>query len=289
MSSLKVGFLGLGAMGQNMARNLHKHGLLAGLWNRSPEKTRRLAAELGCAAAATAAELARRCDALVLCVSADAAVLAVVAALKPALRQGTLVMDCSTVSRDTAQQAARELAELGVAFLDAPVSGGVEGARNGTLSIMCGGAPEAFAKAQPVLKAMGQRLVLMGPVGSGQATKAVNQVLAAGLNQAVCEALAFAQALGLPLEQVIDVVGSGAAGNWFINHRGKTMTKDVFAPGFKLALHHKDLDICLKMAQTAGVPLPLSAQTRDDYARLMREGYADEDISALYRLKRPAT
>ncbi len=277
--------MGLGAMGQAMARNLSRRGMLAGVWNRTRSRADTLAAELGCWSAPTPAELAGRCDALVLCVSADSDVLEVNAALTPGLRAGALVIDCSTVSRETAQRAAGELAEVGAELLDAPVSGGVEGARNATLTIMCGGTPEVFQKAQPVLSAIGQRIVHMGPVGSGQATKAVNQVLCAGINQAVCEALVFARALALPLEQVIDVIGSGAAGNWFINHRGKTMVKDVFTPGFKLALHHKDLNICLKMAETAKVAIPLAAQTREEYERLMHDGHGGDDISGLFRLR----
>ena len=270
-----------------MARNLAKAGLLSGVWNRSGDKAAALAAELGCVAAAEPAVLARACEILLTCVSADADVLAVVAALRPGLRAGSLVIDCSTVARETAQRIASELAARGAEFLDAPVTGGVEGARKGTLTLMCGGSPAAFARAQPVLQAIGQRALHMGPAGSGQATKAVNQVLAAGINQAVCEALAFARALELPLDEVIDAIGSGAAGNWFINHRGKTMTRGVFAPGFKLALHHKDLNICLAMAKAAGAgpELALSRQTRDEYARLMQQGFGEEDISALFRLR----
>ncbi len=286
MSTLKVGVLGLGAMGSHMARNLAKHHLLAQIWNRSRAKTLALASELDCKAAASPAELAHDCAILLSSVSADADLLEVVGALKPGLRRGSLLIDCSTVARETAQRAAHEVSERGAEFLDAPVSGGVEGARKGTLTVMCGGSAKAFTRAKPVLQAIGQRALYMGPIGSGQATKAVNQVLAAGINQAVCEALAFAQALELPLDEVIDAIGSGAAGNWFINHRGKTMTRGQFAPGFKLALHHKDLNICLAMAKSAGVALALSAQTRDDYARLMREGFGNEDISALFRLRR---
>ena len=126
-----------------------------------------------------------------------------------------------------------------------------------------------------------------GASGAGQSTKAVNQVMCAGINQAVTEAMAFATALDLPLDKVVDVVGSGAAGNWFVNQRGKTMVRDQYTGfGFKLALHHKDLAICLEMAEANAGDLPLSKQTLDDYAELMRHGFGDEDISALFRLKR---
>ncbi len=283
---MKTGFIGLGAMGQSMARNLAKHDLLGMLWNRSREKADTLAGELGCVVAANPAEVARNCEVVVLCVSADADVKAVIAALEPGLDAGKVVVDCSTISAETARQSAHRLYERGVDFLDAPVSGGTEGARLGTLSIMVGGEIHAFERVLPVLKAMGQRIVHLGPVGAGQSAKAVNQVMAAGINQAVTEAMAFATALGLPVEKLIEVIGSGAAGNWFINHRGLSMVEGRYPPGFKLALHHKDLKICQEMARHLGAELPLASDTLKDYETLMADGHGDEDISALYRLKR---
>ena len=140
-------------------------------------------------------------------------------------------------------------------------------------------------KARPVLDSMCARIIYMGKTGMGQGTKAVNQIMAAGINQAVTEALAFAQAEGLPLEKVIDVVAGGAAGNWFLDHRGLTMTQQNFQPGFKLALHQKDLKICLSMANKNSADLPLVQQTVVDYQQLINAGFADEDISALFRLK----
>lgn len=282
---MKTGFIGLGAMGMPMARNLHKAGLLAAVYNRSPEKAKALAAELGCAACASVAALARLCDAVVLCVSADADVSQVVDALASSLRNGALVLDCSTVSAATARQAATKLAESGVDFLDCPVSGGTEGAKNATLAMMCGGSEAAFARAQPVLQALGKRLALMGPVGAGQATKAVNQIVVAGVAQAVSEALAFAEAQGLSLDKVIDVVGSGAAQSWFLTHRGPNMMRMSFPLGFKVALHDKDLNIVQQMAAAQGVQLPVVEMTRIHYRRLMDSGHGDEDISALFRLK----
>jgi len=134
---------------------------------------------------------------------------------------------------------------------------------------------------------MGGKIIHMGPIGAGQATKAVNQVMAAGINQAVTAALAFGQAQGLPMAQVVNVVSGGAAGNWFLAHRGKTMLEGIYEPGFKLALHHKDLQICQAMAERQGLSIDFLDQTLTDYQQLMAEGYGDEDISALYRLKRP--
>lgn len=282
---MKTGFVGLGAMGAPMARNLHKAGLLAAVYNRSPEKARTLAAELGCVAAGSAAELSGLCNAVVLCVSADADVLQMVEALAPGLKRGALVIDCSTVSAATARRASEQLAARGIDFLDCPVSGGTEGAKHGTLAIMCGGSDAAFQRAQPLLGALGKRVALMGPSGSGQATKAVNQIVVAGVAQAVSEALAFAQAQGLSLEKVIELVGSGAAQSWFLTNRGPNMMRMDFPLGFKVALHDKDLKIVQDMAAAAGAQLPVVEMTRIHYRRLMEAGHGDEDISSLFRLK----
>ena len=159
---MRVGFVGLGAMGAHMARNLHKAGLLTSLWNRTGEKARALAAELGLQAPATLAQLAAGVEAVVSCVSADADVLEVTGALAPALASGSLVIDCSTTASDTARRAAELLQRRKSEFLDCPVSGGVEGAREGTLAIMAGGAPEAFERARPILSAMGRTITLFG-------------------------------------------------------------------------------------------------------------------------------
>jgi 3-hydroxyisobutyrate dehydrogenase len=284
---MKTGFIGLGAMGAPMARNLAKRNLLASVWNRTESKAVSLAAELGVTAALSPATLAAQVDAVALCVSADADVLAMVEALLPELRPGHIVIDLSTVSADTARAAAAKVRERGADFLDAPVTGGVEGAKHGTLAIMVGGRAETLERARPVLEALGRRVVHFGDTGLGQAAKAVNQVMAAGINEAVTEALAFGARLGLDLSKVIDVVSGGAAGNWFLEKRGPTMTQDVFQPGFKVALHSKDLAICQAMAESLGADLPLAGMTLEHYARLIAEGHGDEDISALYRLKRP--
>lgn len=282
---MQVGFIGLGAMGLGMARNLAKAGLLAGVYNRTAAKAQALAAELGVTDYGTIQSLAASMDVVLTCVSADSDVLAVVAAIAETAKAGMVVVDMSTVSSGTAQQAAALLQAKGVAFLDAPVSGGVEGANNGTLSIMIGGDADTLDKVRPVLEAISSRIIHIGPTGSGQATKAVNQVMCAGINQAVTEALAFAAAQNLPMEKVIDAVAGGAAGNWFLDKRGKTMTSGTFAPGFKLALHHKDLKICQRMAENAQVAIPLSVMTITEYEQLMAAGHGDEDISVLYRLK----
>lgn len=283
---MKTGIIGLGAMGEPMARNLHAAGFLVTLWNRTAAKAQQLAAEIGVPVAADPASLAQQCELIILSVSADEDLLQVIDALLPGLQADTVVLDTSTVSRETATKAATRLRPVAVAFLDAPVSGGIEGARKGTLAMMIGGDAAVIDRARPVLGVIAARIEHMGPVGSGQATKAVNQIMAAGINQAVTEALAFAMALELPLDKVIDVLGSGAAGNWFLTHRGPAMVEDRFDPGFRVALHHKDLAICKQMAQQFDVALPLVEMTLIHYRRLMEAGFGDEDISALFREKR---
>ena len=283
---MKTGVIGMGAMGRGMARNLHQAGLLAAVWNRTAERAEAIGTELGVTVAADPAELARDCDVILTCVSRDEDVLAVVEAMAPGLGSGKTVVDSSTVAMATAKKAAARLAASGAEFLDAPVSGGKEGADNGQLVFMVGGDGERFEGLRPVFDAMGKSATHMGAVGAGQATKAVNQIMVAGINQAVTEALAFGEASGLDMDKVIDVVGGGAAGNWFLNMRGPTMVRGTFEPGFKLGLHHKDLEICREMLDNMNVALPVVEMTVKHYQRLMDAGYSDEDISALYRDKR---
>jgi len=281
---MRVGFVGLGAMGMPMALNLHRAGLLTAAWNRSPAKTAALAAETGVPAAASLAALAATCDLVVTCVSADDDLLGIVDALAPGLRADAIVVDCSTVASSTAREAARRLAAVGAAFLDCPVSGGTEGARAGTLSIMAGGDPAVLERARPALEAMGGSITHMGPVGAGQAAKATNQIMVAGINQAVTEALAFGRAQGLPMDKLIAALEKGAAGNWFLSRRGPTMIRGEFPLGFKVGLHAKDLEICRRMAAELDVRLPVVEMTLVHYARLPAAS-AEEDISALFRLK----
>jgi 3-hydroxyisobutyrate dehydrogenase len=268
-----------------MARNLHKAGLLGAVWNRTPDKAREFAAQTGVPAADSLAELAAQCECVVSCVSADADVLEVVRELSDTLHPGSLVIDCSTVAAETAREAARILANARVAFLDCPVSGGTEGARDGTLSIMVGGEADALDRARPVLAAMGRNIVHLGPAGSGQAAKATNQIMVAGINQAVTEALAFGQAQGLPMDRLVAALEKGAAANLFLSHRGPNMVQGRFPLGFRVALHAKDLEICRRMAEAMGAKLPVVEMTLLHYARLLEAGSTDEDISALFRLK----
>lgn len=286
--SMKSGVIGLGAMGAGMAMNLHKAGYLHRIWNRTVGKTEALANETDASVSETVQGLAAECDLVITCVSRDEDVLEVVGKIAEGARPGTIVVDTSTVSSDTAIQSEQRLKQQGILFLDCPVSGGVEGARKGTLSMMAGGDEGALENARDTLSAIARTIVHIGPTGSGQACKAVNQIMCAGINQAVTEALAFGEAMNLNMDRVVDVVTKGAAGNWFLEHRGKTMLEGSFDVGFKVNLHHKDLGICVRMAEAnPGSRLPLVEQTVTDYERLMKQGYGDEDISSLYRLRRP--
>ena len=282
---MRVGFVGLGAMGMHMARNLHRAGLLEAVWNRSRAKATTLAGELGCQAPDSLDEVAATVDAVVICVSADDDVLQVVGGLAPKLAKGSLVIDCSTVGSETARKAAELLAPRGADFLDCPVSGGVEGARDATLAIMGGGTEEAFERARPILAVLGKTVTHFGPTGSGQAAKATNQIMCAGIIESVSEAMAFARAQGLPLDKLIETLGKGAGSSWYFVHRAPNMVRGSYPAGFRIRLHAKDLTICRDMAARFGVALPVVERMLGEYAELIARGYADEDISATFRLK----
>jgi 3-hydroxyisobutyrate dehydrogenase len=282
---MQTGFVGLGAMGAHMARSLHRAGLLTGVWNRTAGKAAALAKELQCIAFADLAEMAGNCEAVVICVSADDDLREVIAGLEPALSPNMIVMDCSTVGAGTARAMYAALEALGVGFLDCPVSGGVEGARTASLAIMVGGEEPVFTRARPILEAMGKNIAYLGASGAGQATKATNQIMCAGIIQAVGEAMAFAHAEGLPLDRVIEVLGKGAGSSWYFVNRAPFMAANNFPAGFRVRLHAKDLRICRDMAAQHGARLPVVESTLTQYAQLIVQGFGDEDISSIYRLK----
>lgn len=281
----RVGFIGLGAMGEPMARHLHRRRQLGAVANRTPARAEAIAAELGVSFAASAAQLAECCEVIVSCVTADSDVIGIAEALCSTGRSGLLLIDTSTIASSTARRAASILAAAGCAFVDAPVSGGVEGARNGRLSIMVGGADADVTRATPVLEAFAARITHMGPIGAGQDTKAVNQVLVAGIAEAVCEGLALGKALGLDRDRLLAVLTGGAANSWFLEKRGATMWDGSFSVGFKQSLLLKDLRIVRELEETAGTGHAVVDQALADYARLVEAGYGDEDISGLIRLK----
>lgn len=284
---MKTGVIGLGAMGLGMADNLYKHGKLHAVWNRTTNKAEEYAKDKNISVASSPESLAAECNLIITCVSRDHDVLEMINAVAKGIQKETIVVDTSTVSSDTALKAAAILNIKNAFFLDCPVSGGVEGAKRGTLAMMVGGDETVLDRASETLSAIASNIAYIGPTGNGQACKAVNQLMAAGINQAVTEALAFGQAMNLDMEKVVDIVSTGAAGNWFLDHRGKSMLKDSFQPGFKLNLHLKDLKICQTMASGLSENrLPMVEMTLLHYQRLIDDGFGDEDISALFRLKK---
>lgn len=286
MTTLRTGVIGLGAMGAPMARHLAAKGYLEGVWNRTTSKAEDLAGELETWHAESPAELAKRCDVLLVCVSADADLQSVVDRSLSGLRTGSVFVDTSTVSPTTTIALAAKLAEQGVAYADAPVSGGVEGAIHGRLVSMVGADLATFSRIQPVIASFSASVTHMGPVGSGQATKAVNQVIVGGVAEAVCEAFALAEKLNLPQERLLSVLCSGAADSWFLRHRGQSMLENRFEKGFKQSLLLKDLEIIRRLARELDISLPVVESAARDYAELVAAGEGDNDISGLIRKKR---
>ena len=287
----RLAFLGLGALGAPMAANLLAAGFPLTVHNRDRAREEPLGA-LGAACAASPAAAAREADILCLCLSDDAAVRAVLLegpeAAIAGLASGSLVVDFSTIAPATSEALAARLAERGVAYLDAPVTGGTEGARAGTLSVLVGGGAADLERARPLLAVVGGRISHFGPVGAGQRVKAVNQVLVAGSYAAVAEALALGRRLGLPMAEVCAALREGAADSWALRHRAEGMLSGRFPLGFRLALHHKDLLIALEAAAATGLSLPVSERVAAMEAELMAAGFGDDDVSALARWFDPA-
>ena len=268
-----------------MAANLLAAGFPLTVHNRSPGPDLPLAAQ-GARVASSPAATAAAVELLCLCVSDDAAVEAVLLGPQGAaacLRPGSLVIDFSTIAPATSQALAARLGERGVAYIDAPVTGGTEGAHAGTLSVLVGGTADDLERARPVLAVVGGRISHLGPVGAGQQAKAVNQVLVAGSYAAVAEAMALGQRLGLPMEQVCEALAAGAAGSWALDNRSAHMLNGHFPLGFRLALHRKDLGIALAAAAATGLELPLSALVAAIEDELLKAGHGNDDVSALAR------
>jgi len=285
---IRAGVIGLGAMGAPMAMHLADAGLLARVWNRTTATAEAIAEETGVPVAESPEQLADVCNVILTCVSADQDLRDVIGQLLPGVTPGSVLVDTSTVSPSTARQVSVSLQEAGAGFVDAPVSGGVEGAKKGTLSVMAGGDSANISRIMPVLEAISATVTHMGAVGSGQATKAVNQVMIAGIAEAVCEAIALAEKLNLPSERLLSIVRAGAAGSWFLEHRGQSMLENRFDVGFKLSLLLKDLLICRELAQELDISMPTVEAAIKDYRKLVELGDGDHDISGLIRLKRGA-
>jgi 3-hydroxyisobutyrate dehydrogenase-like beta-hydroxyacid dehydrogenase len=289
MSERTVAFLGLGVMGFPMAGHLAAAGCRVTVFNRSPEKAAAWVARHGGQSAPTPRLAVAGAELVMMCVGNDDDVRAVAAGPDGALtamKPGAILVDHTTASAGVARELHALAAAKGVAFLDAPVSGGQAGAENGKLTIMVGGDAPAFAAAEPVLARYARAVTLMGGPGSGQLTKMVNQICFAGVIQGLAEGINFGTRAGLDVALVLDVIGKGAAQSWQMENRGKTMIADKFDHGFAVDWMRKDLRICIDEARANGAPLPVTALIDQFYARLQAMGGGRWDTSSLLRALR---
>src|SRR5919197_988893 len=281
----RVGFIGLGIMGTGMTRNLLRAGVDLTVYNRTPERMQPLA-DAGAATAASPAGLAASTDVVFTCVSDTPDVEAVLLGPEGVIhgvKPGSLVVDMSTISPQATRRIAERLAEADVSMLDAPVSGGSEGAAKGTLSIMVGGSEEDLRRAMPCLEAMGSTITHVGPVGAGQSCKLVNQILVVVTMLGVAEALVFARAGGLDLERTLEAVGGGAGGSWMLSNRGGQAIRRDWRPGFTIDLQQKDLRLVLQAADELGAPMLATGAVFQLYRTLQREGLGGEGNHALVK------
>ncbi|HLX38022.1 MAG TPA: NAD(P)-dependent oxidoreductase [Candidatus Binataceae bacterium] len=252
---MQVLWIGTGIMGAPMARRLLKAGHKVGVFNRTPEKAQRLAAD-GATVVSDPARAVSEAEVIFIIVSDTPDVEATVARIKPVLRKGQLVIDMSTISPHSERATAAQLREVGVDFLDAPVSGGESGAIEGTLAIMVGGERSAFERAKPLFEHLGKRITYMGPSGAGQMTKLANQIAVSVTLEAAAEALAFAKAGGLDPSQVLEAIGAGAAASWQLNNLGPKIIAQDWRPGFFIKLIRKDLRLVGEAARDTKLALP---------------------------------
>ena len=281
----RVGFIGLGIMGRGMARNLLKAGFPLTVWNRTASRIDELVAE-GAAAGASPADVASKSDIVITCVSDTPDVEQVILGESGVIhgaRAGALAIDMSTISPQATVAIAEQLAAKGARMLDAPVSGGSEGAARGTLSIMVGGDAADVERAMPVFQAMGKTITHVGPAGAGQTVKLANQILVVGNMLAAAEALLFAQAGGVDLEKTLQAVVGGAAGSWMLANRGPQVLKRDWRPGFTIDLQQKDVRLVLSAADQLGVPLPGTALIFQLYRTLQAQGLGAEGNHALVK------
>jgi 3-hydroxyisobutyrate dehydrogenase len=281
----KVGFVGLGIMGQGMCGNLLNAGYDLVVWNRTRSKAEALTRK-GAQVAETPLALAAGVDTIITCVSDTPDVEAVVLGeqgIIHGVREGGLLVDCSTISPSRTREIAAQLRQKGAHMLDAPLSGGSEGAVKGTLSIMVGGEAAEFRRALPVLQTMGTTITHVGPIGSGQMAKLVNQILVVGSMQAMAEALLFAQAGGLDLEKTLEAISGGAAGSWTLSNRGPQVIKRDWRPGFTIDLQQKDLRLVLDAADELCVPVFSCGIASHLYRTLQKAGCGREGNHALVK------
>ena len=281
----RIGVVGLGTMGGAMAANLARAGAPTTVWNRTAGKTAALE-ELGATVAATPAELARASDIVLVCVSDTPDVEAVLFGpdgVADGLATGGLIIDCSSISPSSTREFAERFAQRGIGYVDAPVSGGSEGAKHATLTVFCGGSEADVARARPVLEVLGKTITHFGPAGSGQAVKAVNQVIIAGVYLAVAEGIVLTLKAGLEPEKVVGALAGGVAGGWILANRSERMITNEYPLGFRTSLHLKDLGIALAMGRELGVAMPVAGLAAQLEAGLVARGFGDEDMSNLAR------
>ena len=282
---MKVAFIGMGTMGAPMALNLLQAGHGVTVHNRTRDREIPVA-EAGASRAETPAAAAQAAEVVITCVSDTPDVEQVMLGDNGVIhgaQPGAVVVDMSTISPTVTRQIAAALAEKRVAMVDAPVSGGSEGAQKGTLSIMVGGDGADVARVHPVLDAMGKTITHVGPIGAGQITKAINQIIVAGTYWAVAEGMALGMKAGLDMEKVVQAVGNGAAGSWGLTNRSGNMINNDYPLGFRVRLHRKDLVIALEAARELGVTIPMAAFVEQIESGLMAQGFGDEDVSAIAR------
>ena len=287
MSSKKAAFIGLGNMGYPMAGHLQGAGYDVTVYNRTGSKAEAWAKEHGGSAAETPAKAAADAEVVCICVGNDDDLRSVVFGDDGALAgtsDGSLLIDHTTASATVAREIAEAAASKRIGFLDGPVSGGHEGAQKGILTVMVGGSEADFARGEPIMQSYGKSVLLMGPVGSGQLTKMVNQMCCANAIQALAEGMNFALKAGLDAKQVVDVISKGAAQSWQMENRGPTMIDGKYDFGFAVDWMRKDLDLCLDEASANGAQVPLTALVETFYARLQVQGEGRSDNSALMRL-----
>jgi 3-hydroxyisobutyrate dehydrogenase len=282
---MKVAFIGLGTMGTLMALNILKSGFELTVHNRSRDKEE-ITAKAGALRVGSPREAAAGAEIIITCVSDTPDVEAIILGENGVIhgaRNGSIVVDMSTINPSATRRIAEKLGEKGVKMLDAPVSGGSEGAQKRTLSIMVGGDPEDLEKVDPVLKAMGKTITHVGPIGAGQLTKAINQIIVGGTYWSVAEGVTLGIKAGLDMDKVLQAVGSGAASSWPLINRSGNMIQNSYPLGFKVKLHRKDLNIALEIARELGVTLPLAAYIEQVETGLIARGHEDEDLSAVAR------
>jgi 3-hydroxyisobutyrate dehydrogenase len=282
---VKVAFIGLGTMGGPMASNIMKAGHNLTVYNRTTAKEEPLATH-GARRAASPKDAARNAEVIVTCLSDTPDVEEVILGADGVIHcaeTGAIVVDMSTISPEATCRIAQTLKTKGIRMVDAPVSGGSEGAERGTLAIMAGGDPEDVEKILPVLNSMGTSVTHVGAIGAGQLTKAINQIIIAGVYFSVAEGMVLGLKAGLDMEKVIQAISGGAAGSWVLTNRSQNMIDNSYPLGFRVKLHQKDLRIALETARKLGVTLPVAALVDQVENGIIANGYGDEDVSAMAR------